>query len=132
MMMKRKFTILFQSMVIIVLLLSGTVDSMAQVKKRQLTERDAFNCKVNENEYMDNDDYEQQWNIYRTSPGLVAKNVMNVWTCSDDDKVLLSCKKNEIREIDFSHWTGGGNIAYKSSFVDGDAKEIFSMVPGNY
>lgn len=126
-MMKRKFTILFQSLLIFVLLLSGTADTMAQAKKRQLTERDSFSCKVNENEYIDYDDYEQQWNIYRTTPGLVAKNVMNVWTCSDDDKVFLSCKKNEIREVDFSHWTGRGNIAYKSSFLDGDAKEIFSM-----
>lgn len=62
--MNRKFTILFQSMVITVLLLSGTTDTMAQAKKRQLTERDAFSCEVNENEYMDYDDYEQQWNIY--------------------------------------------------------------------
>lgn len=127
MIMKRKYIIIFQSLVIIGLLLSGTTDTMAQGKKRQLTERDTFSCKVNDNEYLDYDDYEQQWNIYRTVPGLVAKNVMNVWTCNDDDKVFLSCKKNEIREIDFSHWTGRGNMLYKSSLVDGEAKEIFSM-----
>lgn len=129
--MKRRYMIIFQAAVVFIYiltpLLSGTADTMAQGKKRWLTERNAFCCKVNNNEYMEYDDYEQQWNIYRTVPGLVAKNVTNVWTCNDDDKVFLSCKKNEIREIDFSHWTGKGNIAYKSSFVDGEAKEVFSM-----
>ena len=103
----------------------STVEASAESKKRCLTEKDAFDCKITTDEYMDYYDYECQWNVYRTNWGLIARNVTKVWADDVDDKIYLLRKNDGIREIDFSHWIGNKNICYKSSLISKKVEEIF-------
>ncbi len=103
----------------------------AKCKSRYLKEKDyPFTCKVTSNEYFRFDDPlaedAPQWSIYRTDFGLVAKNVKNVWASSELESVYLSTKKNEIREVDFSHWKKKGEIRYKTSLISDNKEQIFS------
>ena len=123
--MNRKKRVFIILMLISSLTCVSIVQVSAESKKRCLTERDAFNCKITADEYMDYYDYERQWNVYRTNWGLVAKDVTKVWTDDVDDKIFILRKNDGIREIDFSHWTGNKNICYKSSLISKKAEKLF-------
>lgn len=131
--MKKYYKIISILLMGSVLLSDCTTVSLAKSKSRYLKEKDfPFYCKVTEDEYFDywNDDGEGYpiWSIYRTDFGLVARNVKKVWASADLESVFVSTKKNEIREIDFSHRKKRGEILYETSMVSNKTGEsIYSV-----
>lgn len=129
--MKKSYKIISILLMGSVLLSDCTTLSLAKSKSRFLKEKDyPFCCKVTTNEYFEYDDPlaedAPQWSIYRTDFGLVAKNVKKVWASANADRVFVSTKKNEIREIDFSHRKKRGEILYKTSLVSKTGENMCS------
>lgn len=135
--MKKSYKIISILLIGSVFLSDCTTLSLAKSKSRYLKEKDyPFWCRVRENEYFRYDDPlaedAPQWYVCRTGFGLAAKNVKKVWASANLESVLVSTKKNEIREIDFSHWQKSGDIRYKTSLVARDKEEVFSSSSSEY
>lgn len=107
---------------------------LAKRKSRYLKEEDfPFCCMVAKDEYFhydDNVEVDPIWNIYRTDFGLAAKHVKKVWASTNGERVFVSTKKNEIREIDFSHRKKEGEILYKTSLVSKTGENIYHVSDG--
>lgn len=130
--MKKSYKIISFLLIISILFSERTAVSLAKSKSPFLKEKDwPFCCRVTKDEYFhygDDGEGYSQWSIYRTEFGLVAKNVKKVWASSNLESVYLSTKKNEIREIDFSHWKKKGEIRYQTSLISKDKEDIYSPV----
>lgn len=128
--MKKSYKIISILLMGSMLLFDCTTLSLAKSKSRYLKEKDwPFCCRVTEDEYFyygDNGEGYSQWSIYRTDFGLAARNVKKVWASANEDRVFVSTKKNEIREIDFSHRKKRGEILYKTSLVSKTGENMYS------